>query len=335
MSSINKERSTPYVFSDEVLIEELTYDMLVAKNWYAEISGPQNFSSYTSTLLERLVFKLAKRWVSGSTNKDALSAGKNSNKRGISAILNFLGEDSIDSTTIDQTTTEYCLLLELLKTNGIDGCISVKPTQVGLRISYDTCLHNFRQIAEKAKSLDRFMWIDIESFQFVENTISIYLELLKNYDATGVALQSYLKRSSSDLLHLLEEGAKVRLVKGAYRQNEANAFQSIDKINSNFSKLMKMLFENNGNTDIFAIATHDSRLINEAIELSEKFGTDKRFEFQLLMGIHDEMKKMLVERRFKISEYIPYGSQWLPYSIRRIRERKRNILLLARSIIQP
>jgi proline dehydrogenase len=268
-----------------------------------------------------------------------LSVAKNSNSKGIAAILNFLGEDAMDGGAIEQTVKEYFMLLEALKANSIDGCISVKPTQVGLRVGYDVCLYNFRQIARRANNLGRFVWIDIESSQFVENTIAIYLELLKDYKLIGVALQSYLKRSSSDLLHLLEQGAgNVRLVKGAYRENEKTAFQSMDKINSNFSKLMKMLFENSSNntsSSIFAIATHDSRLIEEAIDLSKKFHANKKqFEFQMLMGIRDDIKKSLVERGFRVSEYIPYGSQWLPYSVRRIKERKRNIILLGRSLIR-
>jgi proline dehydrogenase len=305
--------------------------LTVTKNWYAEISHSQNYS-----LLERLLFRIAKKWISGYTYKDAMSAAKETNNKRMSAILNFLGEETSDVKQIEQTVNEYCSLLDLLKSNEIDGCISVKPTQIGLRLSYETCLHNFKQIANKAKSLGKFMWIDIESFQFVENTIAIYLELFKDYKQTGVAIQSYLKRSSSDLLHLLEEGANVRVVKGAYRESENNAFQSSHKINSNYSKLMQMLFENSDNNTIFAIATHDSKLIREAIELSEKFDSieKKRFEFQLLMGICDQIKMNLVDRKFKVSEYIPYGSHWLPYSVRRIRERKRNILLLARSLVQ-
>jgi proline dehydrogenase len=224
-----------------------------------------------------------------------------------------------------------------LESSRIDGCISVKPTQLGLRIAYGESLYNFRQIARKTKSLDRFMWIDIESIQFVEDTISIYLELLRDYKhTTGVAIQSYLKRSSSDLLHLMEQGANVRLVKGAYSEDKHIAFQSMEKINSNFSKLMKMLFEySNTNDNIFAIATHDPKLIDEAIVLSKEYDIDSRkFEFQFLMGIQGEMKENLVKRGFRVSEYIPYGNQWLPYSMRRIRERKRNILLLARSLLQ-
>ena len=304
--------------------------LIVSKNWYAEISHSQNYA-----LLERLLFRVAKKWISGYTYKDAISAAKGTNNKRMSAILNFLGEESIDVKQIEQTVNEYCSLLDFLKSNEIDGCISVKPTQIGLKISYEMCLYNFKQIANKAKSLGKFIWIDIESFQFVENTIAIYLELFKEYKQTGLAIQAYLKRSSSDLLHLLEEGANVRVVKGAYRESENNAFQSADKINLNFSKLMQMLFKNSNDNAIFAIATHDSKLIEEAIELSEKYeNIKKRFEFQLLMGICDQIKMNLVERKFRVSEYIPYGRHWLPYSVRRIRERKRNILLLARSLVQ-
>lgn len=309
------------------------------KNWYSEtvfLSKTSKLDNNTG-LLQRLLFKIARRWVSGNTYKNALSTAKDCNSKGILAILNYLGEDTTSAIIIENTVKEYFSLLSLLESSRIDGCISVKPTQLGLRIAYDESLYNFRQIARKTKSLDRFMWIDIESIQFVEDTISIYLELLRDYKhTTGVAIQSYLKRSSSDLLHLMEQGASVRLVKGAYSEDKRIAFQSIEKINSNFSKLMKMLFEySNTNDNIFAIATHDPKLIDEAIVLSKEYDIDNRkFEFQFLMGIQGEMKENLVKRGFRVSEYIPYGNQWLPYSMRRIRERKRNILLLARSLLQ-
>jgi proline dehydrogenase len=312
--------------------------MIKSKNWYTEevsLSRTSKLDKNTS-LLQKLLFKVAKKWVSGNTCKNALLTARDCNSKGVSAILNFLGEDNENSTAIGNTVTEYFSLLNLLESNRIDGCISVKPTQIGMTISYDKCLYNFRQIAGIAKSVNKFMWIDIESFQFVEDTIAIYLELLKDYKYIGVAIQSYLKRSSSDLLHLLEQGAVVRLVKGAYREDKSIAFQSMGKINSNFSKLMEMLFEySKKNNNIFAIATHDPRLIEEAIVLSQKYDIDnKKFEFQLLMGIHNKMKEDLVKRGYRVSEYIPYGNQWFPYSMRRIRERKRNILLLARSLFQ-
>jgi proline dehydrogenase len=138
-------------------------------------------------------------------------------------------------------------------------------------------------------------------------------------------VQAYLKRSGADLLHIIEHGGKVRLVKGAYHELEEHAFASRKDVDSNYLRLLKMLAEG-GN--FFAVATHDSRLVDEAIRLGGKC------EFQLLMGIRDELKLQLVADKITVAEYIPYGGQWLPYSVRRIRERKRNLLLLARSLIQ-
>ena len=304
-------------------------------NWYNKEASLQSPNS-RRLLLEKFLFKIARNWISGNTYEDALSSARISNGKVMSAILNFLGEDTTDERVIQQTVNEYIMLLDLLESNSIDGCISVKPTQVGLRIGVDSCLFNLRQIAEKAKNLERFMWLDIESYPFVEDTIAIYLKLLKDYKEIGVALQSYLKRSSSDLLHLLEQDANIRLVKGAYTENDEIAFRSMDKINSNFSELMKTIFNSSDDkrNTLFAIATHDPRLVNEAIELSKKSRIVKRkFEFQLLKGISDEMKTSLVKQGFRVCEYLPYGNQWLPYSVRRIKERRRNILLLARSLI--
>lgn len=304
-------------------------------NWYNKEASLQSPNS-RRLLFEKFLFKIARNWISGNTYEDALSSARISNGKGMSAILNFLGEDTTDERVIQQTVNEYIMLLDLLESNSIDGCISVKPTQVGLRIGVDSCLFNLRQIAKKARNLDRFMWLDIESYPFVEDTIAIYLKLLRDYKEIGVALQSYLKRSSSDLLHLLEQDANIRLVKGAYTENDEIAFRSMDKINSNFSELMKTIFNSSDGkrNTLFAIATHDPRLVNEAIELSKKSRTVKRkFEFQLLKGISDEMKTSLVKQGFRVCEYLPYGNQWLPYSVRRIKERKRNILLLARSLI--
>ena len=304
-------------------------------NWYNKEASLQSPNS-RRLLLEKFLFKIARNWISGNTYEDALSSARISNGKGMSAILNFLGEDTTDERVIQQTVNEYIMLLDLLESNSIDGCISVKPTQVGLRIGVDSCLFNLRQIAKKANNSDRFMWLDIESYLFVEDTIAIYLKLLEDYKEIGVALQSYLRRSSSDLLHLLEQDANIRLVKGAYTENDEIAFRSMDKINSNFSELMKLIFNSSDgkHNTLFAIATHDPRLVNEAIELSKKSRNVKRkFEFQLLKGISDEMKTSLVKQGFRVCEYLPYGNQWLPYSVRRIKERKRNILLLARSLI--
>ena len=291
--------------------------------------------NYDPVLLERLLFKVSKRWIAGYSNNDAMIEAKKSNHNGMSAILNYLGEGYVEKSQIDRSVTEYITLLDLLKSNDIRGSVSVKPTQIGLSVGYDKCLENFRKISEKAKQSGHFMWIDIESSNFVEDTLSIYLEILRKNRDTGVAIQSYLKRSHSDLLHLMEHSANLRIVKGAYSEEKDKAYQSINEINQNFSTLMKLVLEESAYGGIVAIATHDSKLIQEALVLSWK-GSErmKNLQFQLLKGIRDELKLQLVTNGYLVLEYIPYGEKWLQYSIRRIKERKRNVFLLARSLIE-
>ena len=291
--------------------------------------------NYDPVLLERLLFKVSKRWIAGYSNNDAMIEAKKSNHNGMSAILNYLGEGYVEKSQIDRSVTEYITLLDLLKSNDVRGSISVKPTQIGLSVGYDKCLENFRKISEKAIQSGHFMWIDIESSNFVEDTLSIYLEILRKNRDTGVAIQSYLKRSHSDLLHLMEHSANLRIVKGAYSEEKDKAYQSINEINQNFSTLMKLVLEESVYDGIVAIATHDSKLIQEALVLSWK-GSErmKNLQFQLLKGIRDELKLQLVTNGYLVLEYIPYGEKWLQYSIRRIKERKRNVFLLARSLIE-
>ena len=282
---------------------------------------------YDASLIERLLFRVAKRWVAGYNTDEAMDAAHDTNSHGMSAILNFLGEDTTDTKLVDMTVKEYLLLMDLMHARKVQGCVSVKPTQLGLKIDHNMCLQNFSRLAARARDLGQFIWLDMESVKSTEDTIAIYLDLYKQYDMVGIAIQSYLRRSASDLLHIIECGGKVRLVKGAYHESEEHIFVTNEEVNASYSKLMKMLFDSK---NYFAIATHNSALIEEAISV----GKNTKFEFQMLKGIRDDLKHELVTKGFAVAEYIPYGSQWLPYSVRRITERKRNLLLLARSLIQ-
>jgi len=283
--------------------------------------------NYDASLMERLLFRVAKKWVAGYSADTAIAAAVDTNRhRGMSAIINYLGVHTTDIKIVKQTVSEYILLMDSMHTRKVRGCVSVKPTQLGLAINYDLCLQNFIRLTARARELGQFLWIDMESTEFTENTIAMYLDLYKQYDRIGVAIQSYLRRSASDILHITEHAGKVRLVKGAYYESEENALVTKEEIKANYLKLMRMLIESN---NYFAIATHDSALIDEAISV----GNNAKIEFQMLMGIRDELKIELIKKGFAVAEYIPYGIHWLPYSVRRIRERKRNLLLLARSLI--
>jgi proline dehydrogenase len=290
-------------------------------------SPPSYSHSYDASLMQRLLFRVAKRWVAGYNAEEAIDAALDTNSHRMSAILNFLGEDTTDTKLVDMAVNEYLLLMDLMHARKVQGCVSVKPTQIGLSIDYNMCLQNFSRLATRARELGQFIWLDMESVKSTEDTIAIYLELYKQYDTIGIAVQSYLRRSASDLLHIIECGGKIRLVKGAYHESEEHSFTANEEVNANYLKLMKMLFESK---NYFAIATHNSSLIEEAISM----GKNTKFEFQMLKGIRDELKLELVTKGFAVAEYIPYGNQWLPYSVRRIMERKRNLLLLARSLLQ-
>ena len=280
-----------------------------------------------SALFEKLVVKIAKKWVAGYSIQDAIKSAREANARNMSAIINYLGEHNANLEEIDASVKEYTTILDEMEKSHVNGSISPKLTQIGLEKDYDLCLTNAMRIIDHARKLNRFVWLDMESSKYLEDTIGIYHTLLKRYQKVGLAFQAYLKEGSVHLMHVLEHGGKVRLVKGAYREDSGIVFRSKSTVDKNYRKLMQMLFEH-GND--FAIATHDDKIINDAVRLSKKY--HKNFEFQMLKGIRDELKPSLIKKGFMLAEYIPYGKQVVPYSVRRIKEKPSNMLLLARSI---
>jgi proline dehydrogenase len=167
----------------------------------------------------------------------------------------------------------------------------------------------------------------MENSPYTEDTIDIYLDIFNKFGNTGIAIQANLKRSENDIKRIAAEGGIIRLVKGAYSEKKDIAFSSRSEVTKNFSKLMGYLFYKSAS---FAVATHDEQLINEAIEVNKVH--KKRLEFQMLMGVREELKRQLVSKGFNVVDYIPYGKKWLPYTTRRLSERKRNILLIMRSV---
>ena len=279
--------------------------------------------------MEKILFGFAKQSIAGNTIDDALSAAQSSYRNGMGVIINRLGEYHTSKQIIERTIDEYKTIMSSFKKWKVNGGISVKPTQVGLSRNMKECLQNFEILIKSAISSQTFVWIDMESSDHTDETIEIYQNLFSRYERLGMALQANLIRTENDLVDLITIGAKIRLVKGAYRENSKVAYKSKDEIDQNYLKLMGLLFKK---ANEFGIATHDSAMIENAVKLSRKY--EKKFEFQMLRGIRDELKPKLVKSGFSVSEYVPYGTNWLPYSIRRLKERKRNILLLGSSFIQ-
>jgi proline dehydrogenase len=278
-------------------------------------------------LTERLLYRVAKRWIAGYSLEDAIEVAHDANNRHLRAILNRLGEHTPDEKLIQSYAEEYLKLLDRIRDEKIDGTISVKPSQIGLAANPTLYNSNLLRIVEKAETNDEFVWIDMENSPYTEATIRTYLEILPSYPRLGVCLQANMKRTESDLMDLIHRGGRIRLVKGAYPESAEVAYKKRSDVDANYLKLMTMLFEEG---DHFGIGTHDGKLIDKARTLAKDYKRD--FEFQLLKGIRDDIKPSLVNEGYRVCEYIPYGPEWYNYSKRRMRERKRNILLLLRSI---
>ena len=290
----------------------------------------------TPFLLEKLLFKLSKKWIAGYTIDDVLSCSLKANERGLKCIINYLGENFKNPEIVKNTVLEYKNLINKMRIRNIQGSVSIKPTQIGLSIDINFCLNHLLEIISVANKNRIFIWIDMESFETVDSTLSIYKQVFEETNEIGIVLQSYLKRSSSDLSNLFKYNANIRLVKGAYHENEDHAYQRKFEIDNSYFKMVKIFLQNKniGQNQIFAIATHDCNLIEKSINLYSLSDLKKEhLHFQFLKGIREKLKMDLLDRGFIVEEYIPYGENWLPYSLRRIREKKSNILLLMRSLI--
>ena len=242
--------------------------------------------------------------------------------------MNFLGEEIKDPAEADAHREEYLRIQEAISEENIKGFASVKLTQLGLGSDDEKMHARLEKIASNAERLGQLLWVDMEGSSFTEATIRTYLDAHDRHPGMGVALQSYTRRSESDLKSTLDAGGKVRLVKGAYRESRDIVFPTRREVSENFVKLMGVLFER---SEGFAIATHDTSLVNKAKELSESKHVD--FRFELLKGIRDELKLDLMKSGYKVSEYLPYGDRWYAYSKRRITEHPSNIWLLLRSLV--
>ena len=301
-----------------------------------------------------LLLRLARRWVAGESASSGIERARSANSRGILALLNLLGEHIESRNAISGVVAEYTQLLDLISKSEISSQISVKPTQLGINLDFDYCLSNYLTIAESCKKHSgNWLWIDMENSPYTQTTLELYAKVLKKYPNTGVAIQAYLRRSEDDLKMLLGMGGKIRLVKGAYNESAEIAFKKKEEIRGNYSRLLEILFATSDKSkgNFFAVATHDSKLIDLSKELALKRRAEMSsvqkgsgeeesgeaadypiFEYEMLMGVRDSLKSELASEGYQVREYIPYGPQWLPYSIRRIREKKSNIFLLARSL---
>jgi proline dehydrogenase len=274
----------------------------------------------------KLTRGFSRRFVAGETLEDAIQATRQLNQREIQVALDFLGENVSDEQEATEAAQNYIDALKLVKQTGVDANVSIKLTALGLDISQALCDRNLEAILDCARDTSIFVCIDMEGSSYTDVTVETAIRMHRRYEQVGTVIQSYLYRSEKDVERLIDEGVRLRLVKGAYKEPVSVAFQEKKEVDHNYVQLMNMLLAR-GNFP--AIATHDQRIIKAANTFVSEQEIDKRsFEFQMLYGIRRDLQTKLVEAEYNMRVYVPYGSHWYPYLMRRMAERPANLFFI-------
>jgi len=274
---------------------------------------------------------LASRFVAGERPQDAVRVGERLQAKGIKATFDKLGEDVHDQQAAARATTAACELLRMIPA-GIERNISIKMSSMGQEISRALCLENVAKILDTARETEGFVRLDMEGSKLTESTLTIFHELRQRYDNVGVVLQAYLHRTPDDVQEAIRRKDRVRLCKGAYREPASVAIQDMADVRKAFTACARELLAK-GNYP--AIATHDEELVTGTIEFTrEQAIPSGRFEFQMLYGLRPHRWEELVAKGFNMRVYVPFGTHWIPYFYRRLRERRENVMFVLRGLFR-
>jgi len=286
-------------------------------------------------------WKAASRFIAGERIEDAIRVIRELNAKGINTTLDHLGEHTSTAEEANKATDDILGVLNEIDKAGVRANVSIKLTQIGMGLDEETCRQNLVRILELARQHNNFVRVDIEDTPYTDVTISIYHAMLERGFTTrqvGMAVQSYLYRAEEDTRKLLEKGTRFRLVKGAYKEPADKAYPKKADVDANYDLLTKIMidaalkFEQNTLSEdgrippIPAVASHDERRIAFAKQYAEKVGLPKAaVEFQMLYGIRRDIQERLVKEGYPVRVYVPFGTHWYPYFMRRLAERPANI----------
>jgi len=275
----------------------------------------------------------ARRFIAGEQVEDAIAAARALQAKGLLLTLDYLGEAVTTTVQATAATREYERLMDDIVAAGIERNISVKLTQLGLAIDRATCVDNMRRILEPARQHGFFVRIDMENSPYTDVTLEVFETLWSlEYRNIGVVLQSYLLRTERDLRRLNELNARVRLVKGAYREPASVAYQQKADVDAAYLRQMRLLLDHGTYP---AFATHDVALLDEikAYAAERNIGRD-RYEFQMLYGVRRDLQTSFVADGYRMRIYVPFGREWFPYFMRRLGERPANLIFVLRAMMR-
>ena len=265
-----------------------------------------------------LVGSVAFRYVAGEELSDAISCIRTLNREGAMATADVLGEEVTEPAKAEAAVEEYMRLFDAIDREGVDCNVSVKPTLLGLKIDEGLCRKNIEVVATRAKELKNFVRIDMEDRTCTDATLRIYRGLQERHGNLGVVLQGYLRRTVGDINDLLPLKPNVRICKGIYREPRSDAWKDFDTIRANFVYCLEKLLSAGA---YVGIATHDEHLVWAGMQTVDRLGlSPDQYEFQMLLGVDPELRRIILDRGHRLRVYVPYGRDWYPYSTRRLRE---------------
>lgn len=279
--------------------------------------------------------KLSRRFVAGTTIQDALQATREVNALGLSVSVDNLGENVTSIEEAKHSAQLYHEMLEAIQENGLNANVSLKLTHMGLDVDPGVARMVTQEIVEHAARLGSFVRVDMEGSAYTQKTLDFVRELHAvpgNQGRVGAVIQSYLRRSEQDVRELCAEGIRIRLCKGAYREPESIAFQEKSEVDDNFVALMKILLKSGV---YHGIATHDPKMIDATIAFAEREGiSPDKFEFQMLHGVRRDLQQKLRAEGWGMRVYIPFGTEWYPYLMRRLAERPANAIFILKNLFR-
>ncbi len=297
----------------------------------------------TNTLVRNFVVgfplsrRVSRRFVAGETLEEAIDVVKKLNAQNIQVTFDQLGESVTNETEARAAKDGYLRALDAIAATQTPTQVSLKLSQMGLDLSPDLCLDNVRQIVGKAKQIGTMVTIDMEDSKYTQATLNIFKTLREEFDNVGIVIQAYLYRSEEDVKALIALGATVRLCKGAYKEPAEVAFPQKKDVDANYRKLAQMFWQPNGKRGnaYLQIASHDEKIIDWAKQSTTENAIDRtRFEFQMLYGIRNDLQRELTADGYTMRVYVPYGTHWYPYFMRRLAERPANVIFLMSNLFK-
>jgi proline dehydrogenase len=281
----------------------------------------------------KFIRRAVSRFMPGEELEDALQAAARLKPQSIGTVLTHLGENVLDEREASQEVEHYIDVMRQIHKRGLDTCVSVKLTHLGLDLNKDACLKNLLAIVSEASSLNTMVWVDMEQSDYVDRTIEIYKKARKGNANVGLCLQAYLYRTEKDLEDLLPYIPSIRFVKGAYKEPPTIAFKKKSDVDANFFKLSKRLLGEVKKGAKLVAGTHDVKLIRSIQEEAGRMGLGKSdYEFHLLYGIQTNEQMKLAGSGHSIRVLISYGSYWFPWYVRRLAERPANVWFVMRKM---